>query len=408
MKRYLPMLVLLAAELSAGPAHAAISRESCGTGKDLVVQALERLRADSTQDQLYEANQLLKRSAAECSELGDAWYYRSLVEEQLGHKDVAAFALGRARLFPSDAMKDGLNPFVLAAPPQQATPLATVRDKWALIIGISNFADKNIPGLNYTTADAKSFRDTIEDPKYGKFPADHVHILTDSEATTRNIKMELNWLARNAAPEDVAVVYIASHGSPRDMDTAGANYIITHDTEIGPDDDPDKLFATALPMVELSNTVATRVRARRTAVFIDTCYSGGAAVGAKAMAPGIGNAGVSKETLAHISQGDGRVILAASTDQEESLESDQLQHGYFTYYLVEALHTLGGQATMSQVYDYVRTHVSDRVATDKKVYHSHQTPVMSRSSASTDFAFLASEAPAAHTAAAPQSSSKGQ
>src|ERR1035438_5722181 len=54
--------------------------ESCGAGKDLVVQALERLQADSSRSQLVDANELLKRASDLCSESGDAWYYRSLVE----------------------------------------------------------------------------------------------------------------------------------------------------------------------------------------------------------------------------------------------------------------------------------------------------------------------------------------
>ncbi len=37
------------------------------------------------------------------------------------------------------------------------------------------------------------------------------------------------------------------------------------------------MYATAYPMVELANAVATRMKALRTAVFLDTCYSGGAA-----------------------------------------------------------------------------------------------------------------------------------
>jgi len=76
---------------------------------------------------------------------------------------------------------------------------------------------------------------------------------------------------------------VATHGSPRSLDTAGgANYIVTYDTEIKSLDTPDQdaLYATALPMVELANAVATRMKALRTAVILDTCYSGGAVTNA--------------------------------------------------------------------------------------------------------------------------------
>ena len=101
------------------------------------------------------------------------------------------------------------------------------------------------------------------DPKIGNFQADHVHTLLDDQATTVNIKMQLNWLARSAGPNDVVVVYVATHGSARDLDTVGVSYIVTHDTEIGPKIDPDSLYATALPMVDIANAIAASRRSAR-------------------------------------------------------------------------------------------------------------------------------------------------
>jgi hypothetical protein len=86
----------------------------CGAGKDLVVQALERVQADSGADQLQDANQLLKRAIDLCSDLGEAWYYRSLVEAKLGHAQLASYAMRQAQLFPSDALSERQDPFILA------------------------------------------------------------------------------------------------------------------------------------------------------------------------------------------------------------------------------------------------------------------------------------------------------
>jgi len=81
---------------------------------DLVVQALEKMRADSSNDELQDADQLLKRASELCGELGDAWYYESLVERKLGRPAVADFAMRQAVKFPSDASAEQANPFVLA------------------------------------------------------------------------------------------------------------------------------------------------------------------------------------------------------------------------------------------------------------------------------------------------------
>ncbi|HWB31790.1 MAG TPA: caspase family protein [Acidobacteriaceae bacterium] len=374
----------------------------CGAGVDLVVQALEKMRASSSNDDLLDADELLKRAAELCSDLGDAWYYRSLVERKLGNARLADFAMRQAKLFPSDASADQLNPFVLSTPmpgtrgvtgngATPATPAGPPGQRWALIVGIGTFTDQNIEPLKYTASDAQSFESALLDPKVGGFKADHVHSLMNDQATTKNIKMQLNWLARSAGPDDVVVVYVATHGSSRDLDTVGVNYIITHDTEIGANIDPDSLYATALPMVDISNAIATRVKAQRAAIFLDTCYSGNAAVQeTKLIAPGIKNASLSPEAIAHITQGSGRMVFAAAGTDQESLESDQLKHGFFTYYLVQALQQEGAKTPLTKIFDYTQQHVAQTVATEFRQYNMQQTPVMGRSEDSTDFSLAGS------------------
>jgi uncharacterized caspase-like protein len=140
-------------------------------------------------------------------------------------------------------------------------------------------------------------------------------------------------------------------------------------------------------MVEISNAIATRVKARRAAIFLDTCYSGNAAVKDTALiAPGIKNAAPSAQTLGHITQGAGRMVFAASGTEQESLESDTLKHGFFTYFLVQALRQEGGATPLSEIFEYTQQHVSQTVATQFRQYNLQQNPVMGRSQDSTDFA----------------------
>lgn len=400
MQRIAWVLILLSSGFLCRPAHA---QARCGAGKDLVVQALERVQADSATPQLEDADQLLKRAIELCSDLGEAWYYRSLVEGKLGHAQLASYAMRQAQLFPSDPLSERLDPFVLSTPrsrgleatpsPGQPPKPSGPAQKWALVIGIASFEDKVIPPLNYTASDAKSFADVLLSPQYGHFKQENVHLLLNDQATTRHIKEQLNWLARSAAPNDLVVVYIAAHGSPREVDTAGVSYIITHDTDIGTDpNNPniDSLYATALPMVELANAVATRVRAERTAIFLDTCFSGNAAQPQnKLMVPGVASGAVAPATLDHIRQGSGRVIFTASGVNEESLESDSIQHGYFTYYLVQALQQQNGAIPLSQAFAFVQQHVHARAQTEA---HAEQNPVLSRSQDNTDFSLGASPA----------------
>jgi uncharacterized caspase-like protein len=223
-----------------------------------------------------------------------------------------------------------------------------------------------------------------------------VHVLTDDQATTKNIKEQLNWIARHAEANDLVVIYVATHGTPRTVDSAGgANYLVTYDTEAysGAQFNEDALYATAYPMVELANAVATRMKALRTVVFLDTCYSGAAAgSGAPATTEKLANTGPSEAMLSHMSLGTGRIVMSASQNDEESLESNQLRHGYFTYYLLQALKNGKGMTPLSQVYSSVAQQVSQSVSAQG----AHQHPVMNRSSADADFALRSPAASAAN------------
>jgi uncharacterized caspase-like protein len=381
----------------------------CGGGKDLMVQALERVTPTSSNSDYMDALELLKHAVSSCAELGDAWYYRSLVEQRLGMTRPAAFSQTMAKQFGSEAMNEGQNPFVLSTPvqsraiagnsaeqgePAPSTPAVAgpLQQKWALVVGIGHFQDPHIHVLNFTDEDARSFATELIDPNIGRFSPDHVTLLLDAAATTVGIKEALNKIARQAQPNDEVVIYVATHGSARSMDVAGANYIVTYDTNVETTDQvngEDALYATALPMVELADDVATRVKALRTAVILDTCYSGGAITHpSKLIAPGISTASVSDKTMSRLAEGTGRIVLAAASEKEESLENANLQHGYFTYFLLQALKANQGLNPLSSVYATVAQQVAQRVAADAALNHQNfgQHPVMSRSSSQADFA----------------------
>lgn len=383
----------------------------CGAGKDLIVQALERAGPRSSNADFEDALQLLKSAAAMCSDLGDAWYYRSLVEARLGNAGLARFSADQARLVGSEAQTEGLNPFVLATPAgptsrgigqgtEQQAPSAgsaappvvpgPVQQKWALVIGISHFSDHNIPELNFTTSDAQSFAAVLSDPAIGRFPKANVHMLLDDQATTVHIKEQINWIARHAQPNDMVVIYMATHGSPRETDSVGhLNYLVTYDTEIDSSDNPnqDALYATAYPMIDLTNAVATRMRALRTLVVLDTCYSGGSIKnGGRMMGKGLANTSPSTESLERMSEGTGRIIFAAAGVNQESLESPKLRHGYFTYFLMQQLRQSKGLTPLTDVFAAVQKDVPAQVAADDPGDDLHQNPVMERSSNQADFA----------------------
>ncbi len=340
--------------------------QNCNVAKDLMFQGLERIKTGSNPE-AENGLQLLKHAVAVCNSYGDAWYYRSVFERKLNQTARADYSLQKAKEWNSQALEQKLDPFALAAP-SGTPPPARVHDKWALIVGISKFDDSNVPRLNYPSKDAQDFAAVLKDPNVGRFKADHVHTLVDQDATTHNIKTELNWLARNALPDDLVVIFVSTHGSPRELDSRDVNYIVTRDTKVKPQ---DELFATALGMVELTPVVRSRILARRTAILLDTCHSGAAA---SRKNQDVQESSVSSGTLDSIRQGEGRAIITSSQVGESSWEDDEDQNGYFTHYLVKALQQSKGLDPIQKVFDYVHDQVSRSVLAK---YEVKQEPVLS-------------------------------
>ena len=354
--RRLLLLLVLAGILLPGFTRDAQAQERCALAKDFMVQALEHVKTGATSE-IEDGLQLLKHANEQCTSFGDAWYYRSLFEQRLGQNAKANYSLSKAKLFGSEAMGEGANPFVLAAPARPGeTNLPPLREKWALVVGISQFRYSGL-NLRYTSKDAKDFAAVLLDSRFGRFKASNVHILADTEVTTRKLKEELNWLARMAHEDDLVVIFLATHGTSRTDDTAEVNYIVTSDTELQP---ADSLFATAMPMVELSDIVRSRIKGRRTAIFLDTCHSGAATTSLKERATA--DFAPSAATLERIRQGVGRAILASSKEDQFSYEGSPFQNGYFTHFLLEALRQNNGLNTIQQVYAYVRDQLSNAVA----------------------------------------------
>jgi hypothetical protein len=236
-----------------------------------------------------------------------------------------------------------------------------VGDKWALVVGISKFRDSAL-NLKYPAKDAKDFATFLI--KEANFAPDHVHLLTDSQATRGQILDELgeHWLPYAARPNDLVVIYLSTHGSPSDMDVVGVNYIVAHDS------DKDHLLATGIGMQELCDLVRKRIHSERTLIIMDACHSGSATSdGGKGLAR---TANVDAEALA---QGTGQMVITSSSPTQVSWESKSAPNSVFTKRLIEGFKVKGADTTVIDTFDYVKKKVEEDVLTERGQL---QTPVM--------------------------------
>jgi len=361
------------------------SADSCRGALSALNRVKEQLSPDTPQNRLRIMFATLKDASHACPDEPEILYFRSLVAERVGDKRDAEYVKGK---LADASYKPAYNPFT--PPPAAATiaeaPPSNVGHKWALVVGVNQFKDPSIPGLRFAVNDSTSFAKYLTDPKGGRFQRDRVKTLSNEEATLVGFRAGLGWLRANAQPNDLVVIYISSHGSPRDSDPNGVSYIIMNDTDPS---DPAKLYATSVQMIDLVEQINREIKARRVVLFLDTCYSGDASAagrqadGSRRFAPvwTQGQAPATEETAAtsafsaalnNLKIGEGRAVITASRANEESWENASLKHGYFTYYLINALMENGGTQTLGDVFPKVRQEVSSTVS--KEHVGKTQTP----------------------------------
>lgn len=245
-----------------------------------------------------------------------------------------------------------------------AAPAAgQVQDKWAVVIGLQDFADPTIPKLRYSAKDAKDFFDYLVDPAGGRFAKDHVKLLINSDATKVNIMDVLgdSFLPHGAAPGDLVVIYLSTHGSPAGADINGVNYVVAYDTQV------NKMFATGIEMRQLIRIIKERVHTNRIMLVMDTCYSGAGAVGESHK--GLSRSNINPTSLA---QGSGSIVLSSSAPDQRAWESETYKNSYFTHHLIDALKAPGNH-TIDQDFSTMKQKVQNDVLKEKGEL---QTPVM--------------------------------
>ncbi len=234
-----------------------------------------------------------------------------------------------------------------------------VRDKWALVIGCSNFKDPSI-SLQYAAKDAADFANYLV--KEGNFAPDHVRTLLNEKATRAEVLGQIGpkWLGRVAAEDDLVLIFFSSHGSPSSMDRGSVNYLVAYDT------DKTNLLGTGISLQDFAGNVKDHVGAQRVVLLMDACHSG-AAVGVK---------GLFKELnldAQEVAQGTGQLVICSSGGNQSSWESKRYKNGVFTHYLLEGLRHDNNQSKLADVFDFMKKNVSDEVRMDRG---AKQTPAL--------------------------------
>lgn len=245
----------------------------------------------------------------------------------------------------------------------------------ALLIGVAHYPYVK-PQLPVVLDDVAALEVLLTDPARCGYRATQVTYLLDEAATKDGIVAALGALAQRVGPEDTAIVYFSGHGMRNPAGGDAQQYILPYDSSLA------DLAGTAIRGDQMT-AMLRAVKAGRLLVIFDSCHSGGAVA---PKAPTDFAHGLSDDYHAGLVQGRGRVVMASSLPEEESLIIRGADNSLFTTHLLAALcgagPTLGdGYVRVFDIFRHVARHVPEQARQANRV----QTPIFKATAMDEDF-----------------------
>ena len=233
------------------------------------------------------------------------------------------------------------------------------RDAVAIIIGISDY--KNLPKADFANEDAKSFY------QYAMrglgIKKENIKLLIDSDADQTEIYRAFKaWLPAHANATTDVYVYYSGHGLPSiDGQTL---YLLPQRA------DRDLIEETAISQTKI-NAALQSAKAKSVTIFLDSCYSGVGRTGQSLVA----NARPISLKSRDIGYPPEFTVISASSPDQISSSSPELQHGIFSFYLMKGMEgdadiNKDGEITAGEMQQYV----SDKVQRQAMSMNRKQEP----------------------------------
>ncbi len=179
--------------------------------------------------------------------------------------------------------------------------------------------------LRFAEADAQAMADALKAAGYD------VAALIGADATRARIITTIQQKRRTLDPDGVFLVHFAGHGmlesdDPNDPDSSSIAYLLPTDVDL------TSLAASAIALEDLSVRYLPEHGA--SVVLLDCCHSG-YAVGMRGAGDTRGQAQAFLNRTQQSFTNWGRMVLAACPGDELARELEEMQHGAFTYFLLD-------------------------------------------------------------------------
>jgi Caspase domain len=239
-----------------------------------------------------------------------------------------------------------LSPQALPAP-ASVTPAAVPSKRFAILFGVGDFS-RALQGL------ASNLPDTVADVVLMKtrllqrgVPSENIIELKDAQATTAALRNALQSLQGRTKVGDQVILFIASHGMPKDEGRRGFGFPVTYDTNLA--------IPTSVIDFEEIRQFLTAQSAKQVVFMVDTCHSGGAAVSlptvefSKRGVKSVRSSGAVAPSAA-VAGLLGKDFVVITAAREEQLSMGDGKNGIFTRALSDAVERATPNQPLYQLY----------------------------------------------------------
>jgi len=241
--------------------------------------------------------------------------------------------------------------------------LPATSKRYAIVIGVDQYADTQITTLGGASNDAKALAKALT--QYAGFPDEQVTLLASDQPAERqptrgNILRRLSNLAAVIPPDGLLLLSFAGHGIER----GGQAFLLPSDSQVS--NDVDLLEQTAINVSQIKDRIK-KIGVTQVLLILDACRN-----------DPVGRANADNPLTAAYTRGfnfDTRnrevqafATLYATEVGHRAYEYKEKKQGYFTWILVEALRGAAanpkGEVTLAGLVKYLQERVPKRVLQD--------------------------------------------
>lgn len=195
---------------------------------------------------------------------------------------------------------------------------------WFFGVGVSKYENAS-QNLEFAAKDASALAALLQDQSRGLFSDVHTKVLTDENATERDVRIEMNEFLSQSKPDDVVIVFIAGHGV---TDEEQNLYFVTHDADLARP-------YTGMNVERFRAYLENRPLNQSALLLLDICHSGTA------------GRVVSEDAVQKLSEGTGAIVFSSSSGSGLAYEDSSFGggHGAFTAALLDALRGMADNDT---------------------------------------------------------------